>query len=134
MKYKHSNYKYQLTADHWARTKIKPLEKIDTGWIVLTVDGRLFIKAGYAWDGCSGPTIDDKTNMVPGLEHDAKYQLMRLGNLAHGWRDVADTEFRAGCKERGMGKIRAWYYYQGVRMFADFATKPGAEPKEIEVD
>lgn len=132
MKCKHSNYKYQLTADHWARTAIKPMLPIDTGWLHLSMDGRLFVKAGYAWDGCSGPTWDDKTNMVPGLEHDAKYQLMRLGLLSRAWRDTADDELGAGCRERGMCRVRAWYYVQTVKLFAASAANSRKEPVERE--
>ena len=132
MKYQKVCYKYRLYEDHVTTTKILDCEA-DTDFIKLDKDGNLTIKKNFAWDGCSGPTKDDDTNQVPGLEHDAKYALMRLGLVPQSWRRIADLELKEGCIKRGMGKFRAWYYFQGVDHFAGYAAKYGSDPKVITV-
>ena len=71
-------YKYQLSRDYTTLTAIRPEKRIETNYIILTTDGYLTAKKGYAWDGPSGPTVDDDTNMRGSVAHDVKYQLMRL--------------------------------------------------------
>ena len=73
-----SGYKYQLYADEWMHTNIKPSDKIVTEYIELWLDGWMLVKKGYAWDGPSGPTWDTDDTMTPSLFHDAAYQLMRM--------------------------------------------------------
>ncbi len=127
MYYSKVNYKYVVMADHWFRTRIKG-HRVSTPYIELYEDGRCLVRKGYGWDGCSGPTFDDDTNMVPGLHHDIKYQLLRLGLIPKGCRIIADQELREECLERGMWRIRAWYYFEGVDHFAKYAAKYGTEP------
>ena len=88
----------------------------------------LKIKAGYAWDGPSGPTIDTKDFMIPSLVHDALYQLLRNGFIAPVGRIEADKELKRLCLSCGMPKWRSWYVYRAVR----FGGRKGAtERKEI---
>ena len=115
-----TGYKYQLTERYCIQTPIKPLQKIVAPFIRLGKTGSLQILKGYAWDGCSGPTWDDKTNMRGGLVHDACYQILREGYLVDiegKYRKIADQLLRQICLEDGMGTIRAWYYYRAVRSF-----------------
>ena len=84
----------------------------------------LSIKAGYAWDGVSGPTVDSKATMYPGLVHDALYQLIRLGILHQGSRKEADKLFRRLLKEDGMTFFRRWYFYRAVRWLGASAARP----------
>jgi hypothetical protein len=121
-------YKYQLKRDYAVTIDIKPASRIDTEYIKLDTGGNLIIKEGYAWDGPSGPTIDTLTFMRGSLVHDALYQLMRekdLNNDEH--RKAADQALRKICKEDGMWSLRAWWVYQGVRLFADPAADPAAQ-------
>ncbi|HOR98919.1 MAG TPA: hypothetical protein PLZ74_11165 [Kiritimatiellia bacterium] len=129
--YYRKGYKYQLAEDDVSYTAIRPVADIVTDFIELTKEGRLLIRKAYAWDGCSGCAIDDKTNMRGGLRHDAKYQLMRLGLLPPEDREIADIELREDCLDAGMWKIRAWYYFEGVDHFAEFAARYGYEPYPI---
>ena len=118
-------YKYQLEKTYRVDTNIKrddDAPNISTEFIMLNSGGRLRIKNGYAWDGPSGPTIDTKNFMRGSLAHDALYQLMRQGHLDIKWREQADKELKRICLEDGMSKIRAWYVYKSVRLFA----KPAA--------
>jgi hypothetical protein len=116
-------YKYVLDKTYSIQTAVKPDASIATPFLGLNTEGVLTIQAGYAWDGCSGPTWDDKTNMRAGLVHDSLYQLMRERELDCGWRETADNELRRICREDGMGAIRAWCYYKAVRMAGENSAK-----------
>jgi hypothetical protein len=133
MKYQKVCYKYRLYEDYADTTRILDCEYEDQ-YAKITKDGRIIGKKGFCWDGCSGPTKDDDTNQVPGLLHDIKYYLMRIGVVPQSWRHVADKELVEGCRKRGMSKFRAWYYFEGVDHFAGYAAKYGSEPKILTID
>lgn len=116
-------YKYQLAEGYLLVTSIRPHERIDTDFIILDLDGNLMIRAGYAWDGPSGPTIDSKNFMRGSLVHDALYQLMREKHLDLGFRETADDLLRKLCRQDGMSWIRAWWVYQGVRFGGEGSAK-----------
>lgn len=123
-----AGYKYQL-ADAWSYQT--PIVGYDVRtshadpWVSLSARGLLIVRAGYAWDGPSGPTIDSPCFMRGSLAHDALYQLMREGALPMTCRGAADELLRAICIEDGMSRVRAWYVYQAVRRFAEGAASPG---------
>ena len=109
-------YEYQLVEDYQIQIFIKPDAFIRTQLIRLDTDGVLYILAGYAWDGPSGPAVDTKNFMVGSLVHDALYQLMREGYLDPVlFREVADGELVRLCKEDGMSALRRSWVYAGVR-------------------
>ncbi len=120
MKYFKGSYKYVLAEQIQYKTGITnkgfklPLCSIDP-------DGFLTIKAGYAWDGASGPTIDTKSCRLASVIHDALYQLLRetglgKGNDKHDFRRYrADQIFRNVCIEDGMWKWRAKWWFRGLR-------------------
>jgi hypothetical protein len=56
--YYKDGYRYQLVRPFCAKTKIRPARVILTEWIILTPDGWLYIRPGYAWDGASGPAVN----------------------------------------------------------------------------
>lgn len=118
-----SGYKYQLVEDYLVTIPICPVRAIKEDFIELDPAGILRVKAGYAWDGPSGPTIDTKDFMRGSLVHDALYQLMRDGLLDEStYKDVADNILRSLCIEDGMSHIRAWWVYQGVQKFGTSAA------------
>lgn len=118
-------YKYQLHDDYTVAIPIKPDIPADSKYIALTVDGRLTIKDGYAWDGPSGPTIDTLNFMRGSLVHDALYQLMRERMLdREKYREQADRLLQAMCMEDGMTALRAWWVYKGVHFGGDGSTYP----------
>lgn len=123
-------YKYQLRAPYVIQLEIKPAHGAGTDWLTLDTDGTLTIRAGYAWDGASGPTWDSKSSMRGSLVHDALYQLMRLGLLDIRYRDEADAIFRRICKEDGMWSPRAALWYHAVRIFAKPAATANESPDE----
>ena len=118
-------YKYQLNEDYSTVISVKPDSNINSDYIVLSDEGSLTIKKGYAWDGPSGPTIDTLNFMRGSLVHDALYQLMREGGLDKGGnRKAADRLLQQMCKEDGMSSIRAWWVYTGLRFGGDPAADP----------
>lgn len=129
--YYRAGYKYQLARDYSIQLDLKLPTDIVTEYVIITKDGLMILKRSYAWDGCSGPTYDDKTNMRGGLVHDGGYQLMRLGLLPPEYKDIFDKLLRFICLEDGMWKIRAWYYFEGVDHFAKYAAKQGSNPYPI---
>lgn len=131
MKYR-KGYKYQLVSNVYCDIPIYPEDDIKTEYIYLGKKGTLIIWTGYAWDGASGPTIDDNTNMRASLVHDALYQLMRQGLLGPEHRKAADDVFYLICLECGMSKVRAKYYYWSVRKFAASAADPKNRKKICE--
>ena len=84
-------------------------------------DGLLTIKAGYAWDGPSGPTFDTKSFMRGSLVHDVLYQILRnpkfqaTDNEHILLRHRADLLLHDICLEDGMWKWRARWVLRGVR-------------------
>lgn len=92
--------------------------------IELLPSGRITIRAGYCWDGPSGPTIDTPAFMRGSLVHDALYQLMREEKLPQEHREPADLLLHDHCIEDGMSRARAWYVLKGVQWFGGQFTKP----------
>lgn len=106
-------YKYQLAADY---SVLLPFGlDVDEPFYSMSADGLLTVRAGYAWDGPSGPAIDTKNFMRGSLVHDVLYQMIREGHFPFSRREEADAVLRAICREDGMSAIRAWWVYRGVR-------------------
>ena len=116
-------YKYQLAGDVSGQTPIKPEKEIDTEFIKMTMDGFMFIKSGYAWDGAT-KVPDVRKAMTPSLVHDAFCQLIRNGYLPKSARKEADIFFHTMLLERGFWKVRAWFWLRGVRIGSKFTQKP----------
>jgi hypothetical protein len=116
-------YKYQLVEPYIVQTSVTPREHIAHDFIILATNGVLMIKAGYAWDGPSGPTVDTKSFMRGSLVHDAIYQLMRSRHLDVGWRETADNELVRICKEDGMWSLRRWWVLRAVRLAGESGAK-----------
>ncbi len=109
-------WKYRLTAPYSLTTDIFPPIAIHLSFVSLSPGGRLTMAEGYAWDGASGPTLDDVTNMRGSGVHDAFYAMGRAGVLpARPYRKLSDQIFRVIIREDGMPWWRASYYYTAVR-------------------
>jgi hypothetical protein len=123
-------YKYQLFETYELSVSIHPKEHLAIDrFLELSENGTLRIYQGYAWDGASGPAIDTKTIMRGSLIHDALYQLMRTGKLSQKWRRQADKELLRACLVDGMWKLRAYWVYWAVRIFAKKAAMVGVEKR-----
>ena len=128
-----SDYKYQLAEGYKITISIKPKFDIQTDFIDLDVNGTLLVKAGYAWDGPSGPVKDTKENMRAYLVHDALYQLMRNDKIkSRTHRKAADQEFKDICKADGVSNFTASLYYKALRKFGKPAASPENKKEVIE--
>lgn len=128
-------YKYQTHAPFQAILPFSPRQPVANEFCSLVPqDGRslLTIRAGYAWDGCSGPTLDSNCAMLACLVHDALYQFGREGHFSHitGWRIMADAVLRDTAIAEGMWKWRAGLWHQAVRIAGG---KHNAKPREVKV-
>ena len=123
MKYT-SGYKYQLYERESFQTAIKPPEFLETKWLRLSSSGLLIVRAGYAWDGPSGPTWDTKNSMRGSLFHDAIYQLIRQRMLDPRWRKVADEELGRFLKEDDMWWPRRALWVRELKKFGGSAADP----------
>ena len=144
-KFRKVPWKYKLEEDYiicLPRTQAwAPFWNVRGNDYVGIVSGDLHLREDYAWDGCSGPTIDTKTTMRAGGIHDPLYQLLRDGWLPQEMRVHADRLFREILKDdqasarddkwcvwswvlRPCGFIRRWVYYAAVRFGAGYAAKP----------
>lgn len=126
MRYK-ANYKYQLVEPFVLDVPLRVEQKFTVlgDWVSVFPSGLMSFRAGYAWDGASGPTADTPNTTVPALIHDGLYQLMREGGLPLEYRATADRLFHNMLVARGMSRLRAWYWYQGVRLGAGHKALPG---------
>lgn len=127
-----TGYKYQSRNDMVFKTAVYPEQDIITDLIVLRKDGWLWVGKYFAWDGASGPTWDDETNMRASLVHDALYALMRMGLLdPKRWRKLADAELCRIMLKDGAGKFRANYYEWAVNNFAEEFALPENSRQEF---
>jgi hypothetical protein len=125
--YYKAGYKYQLHDTYQIQTKIYPGVDVRCDYISLNRQGVLMIFKGYAWNGCSGPTVDDKTNQRASLVHDSLYQLLENALLPQSCRKQADDLFYDILREDGMWLLRAKYYWFAVRKFGRGAAAPKPE-------
>lgn len=88
-----SGFKYRLTVDYHCKIGLYG-RKGGSPFLRIDEDGVLWFSAGYCWDGPSGPTIDTPGAMRPSLIHDGLYELIRLGVLTDGAKDLADAMLR----------------------------------------
>lgn len=133
-------WKYRTTRDFSMDTGLRLPKTLTGAGGYLTLYGAdwperkgiLSISAGYAWDGPSGPAIDDATNMRGSLVHDALYQFMRSELLPQSYREEVDALFHKMLLQDGMNSFRAWYYHWGVCKFASFAAEVQDDPAYAE--
>lgn len=126
--YQEGNFKYQVVRNCTAFIGIIPINgAIKTPFIDLSDNGYMTLKAGFAYDGPSGPTIDTPSSMRGAGFHDGTYRLIRLGLLPESCRAQADENLRRMCLEDGMNEIRAEVWKEMVEHFAAAAAEPGTE-------
>lgn len=123
-------YKYQLYTDYTME-----LPAAFVGFIFSTrfydlQDRKLTIRAGYAWNGASGPTWDDKSNMRGSLVHDCLYQAIIEGHLPRTLRPDVDQLLHALCVEDGMNRLRASGWLWAVKRHG---LVPSIRNKDIKV-
>ena len=107
-------YKYQSRSDMVFHAFVYPDHNIVTDLIILRKDGWMWISKYFAWDGASGPTWDDSTNIRASLPHDAFGALFRMGLLDLRWLPASGDLLHRLMIEDGAAKIRADYYRYAV--------------------
>lgn len=111
-------YKYILKTDALFNTGCCPKEAVYGDLCTLHADGWLEIRAGYPWDGASGPAIDSRDFMRPSLAHDALYRLSQEGHkVPEDWKARADSLLNRLAREDGMWNWRRWWVRISVRKF-----------------
>lgn len=122
--------KYTISKSvHYQLRKIQPIAPIRTRFYSLTMNGLLVVKAGYAYDGPSGPTIDTPSTMFCALVHDVMYEMFRKEQLSLDWRGEADEELSEIGKACGANPYRMEIWEWGVDKFAEKHALP--ENKKI---
>ena len=147
--------KYQLYKDETFFTTILPQKIINTKYINVSLKGIMRIKKSWAWDGCSGPTIDESWNQRGGCGHDGLYWLIRNNYLPKSIKSkvdkafydwlLMDIEIITNRKKYSKSKFirltrkinrklllkRAKYYYWGVRKFGNPSIDPKNKRRKI---
>lgn len=121
-------YKYMLEEDTLFYTGIILQEDFITKRVIHFKDGWMLIKEGFGWDGCSGPTWDDQTNMRAGLCHDGMYELHRCG-FPLEYRCFSDEKLGRLMIEDKALSCRAKYYKFAVRKFGKSSALPKNQRK-----
>lgn len=121
-------YRFVLAEEYSANTGIRPARPIVTDFIKLYSSGMLILAKGYAWNGASGPAVNTKSTIRASAEHDAFYQLIRLGLLHYDFKRLADARLRHCMLEDGANPVRAWYFQQAVKYFGYSSAVPSGEP------
>lgn len=88
-----TGYRHVLDAQYEqyvAGAGIFPVEPGGNEFVRLAIDGRLIVRAGYAWNGANWPAINDRAFVRPSLGHDALCQLWELGVIDKAGRAAAD--------------------------------------------
>lgn len=124
--YFEKGYKYRVYFDYTIQTHMFGFT-VEDYWYSLTPDGMLWIRAGYSWDGASGPTIDTDTTFVNSLVHDVFFQMQRKGQLPHDpCFHISNDELKRIGINSGMYEWRANMWKNGVEEFgsANAAVQP----------
>ena len=122
-------YKHQGQGDHCYLSRLRPIRNIDESFYSITKEGWVWGYHGYAWDGASGPTKDSLWTKRASYFHDIGCQAIGEGLLDPEDRAEVDQMFydillidlEADNPKpilKRLRKIRAWYWYRGVRLGA----------------
>ncbi len=123
--------KYCLSEDFEIYTPIL-YNNINDKWFSLKENGLLSIKAGFCWDGPSGPTWDTKDSMKASLIHDVFCILMRDRRLNFKlYQDEVNHFFRNLCIADGMPAWRAKLWHIAVE-FADAGNPNQGADREVQ--
>ncbi len=132
MKYRSlSGYKYQVAEEERIPVPLLADVNIETPHFSIK-GGVMTARAGYCWDGPSGPTFDTANSMTPSLAHDIGYQAIRMGLLDEARREDLDYELDRLSRERGMSKLRRLVWFNGLSLFGFNASKlRKEEPQDV---
>lgn len=130
----HPDYKYEVTETYYVKLHFKSKDYVKSEFydFCYNKSGWLVLKAGYRWDGASGPTIDTISTIRASAIHDAIYQMIREKKLSRDFKAAGDKELGIVMREdyhpknwfqRWWSGVRASYYEQAVGMFGWVALR-----------
>lgn len=128
LKYQQGNWKYKLLADTVYESGIRIPRPVSTEYILMSIDGRIYVRKGYSWDGATF-AVDTLSFMRGSLFHDAAYQLMREKEVPLVLLSQFDDMLVNICKDDGMNRFRRWRVRLGVRI----GGGPAARPRSIKI-
>lgn len=128
---RNNTYKFRTLRDFEVASPIQPDEEVGNEYVRLRVDGTLWIRAGYAWDGCiigSDTPLTARASLV----HDAFYQLIREGiiRIRKAPTNDKDVKKQIDCffmmlmYHDGMFPPRAFLRYYLTKWFGKHAMRP----------
>lgn len=127
----HRQFARYLFDDQWCYQIVHPvtlsfpayaarLRQLSGAYWQTHTDGTIDVRAGYCWDGPSGPAINDEASVVASLVHD----ILCTRVLARPRRWLypcgyfrAHRLYRMVCRAQGMPAFRAWYQWTGLVLF-----------------
>ncbi len=127
--FKYVRSKYTMWEDFEVLTPVVGYD-IDDKFFKLRRDGMLLIRAGFPWDGASGPTLDTPDSALPSAVHDAFCILMRDGRISYEvWQDKINEFFEVQCRGCGMPGWRATVWHAGVEIGDAGNPENGPDPR-----
>lgn len=119
-----SSWKYTLDRELAQRLADGSAPLFSNPWLMIERAGagvRIRVRAGYAWDGCTGAPDLPGTRQASCL-HDAIYQFAEAIGAASGWSVRAvlrwgDRIFRERMRADGAARPVVWLYFLAVRLF-----------------
>jgi hypothetical protein len=130
--YRERKYKYQvLNPDGFTLDTGIRGYSAESKFFTIRPDGRWTANFLYAWDGASGPTYDDDTNMVPSLFHDVGYQAIRMNLIPLAVKKDLDDMLMYMMIDRGASFLRAKIYHDGVTIGGGSSCIPGEDDNDI---
>lgn len=122
--------KYTTSKDVYYQLKIiRPTHPITSRFYSLSLNGLVFVRAGYGFDGPSGPTIDTPDVIFCSVIHDVLYEMFTKGELDLKWRKAADQELKDIGIACGASHSRMKVWKSMVRIFARKAALPISKKK-----
>lgn len=117
-----NNKRGRLDAPLYFHTPIKGYELImPSNPCVLNSDGVLLLGPGFEWDFGSY-AIDTPAMVIASAAHDAFCVMTDKGLLPWDVRAMSDRFFRRQLAANGVGVIRRWYCWAGVRGYSKFVA------------
>lgn len=114
-------YKYTLDEGYLYHLSFDTKTTVVFGKIELDGD-ILKLRAGFGWDGASGPAIDTEDILRASAIHDALWELMKQGLLDQRYKKAIDSEFASILEEDGMPLFRRWYLLKAVSSYSSVSS------------
>jgi hypothetical protein len=120
--------KFVVHHDYLDRAWFAPIDDIRTEYGLFLRGGEFLIKRGFLFSA-NFPAINTFNTRRSACVHDFFYSLMKDGWLGRNYRQQVDELFYDHLREDGMNPLRAYYWFQAVRVGGEAAlNKPRPMP------